>query len=237
VSTTLLLAGTVLLIGSIVQGTVGYGLNLVAGPILVLLDPMLVPVPVLLVATVQAVNAAVREFAHVEWRGVGWAMLGRLPGNLLGVLAVATLPVLGFNLLVAFSVLACVALSLITWSPRPTTRGLVLAGVASGAFGTSASLGGPPVALLYQNEKGPTVRATLAAYFFLASLSSLVTLAAAGQVTGEHLRAALVLLPFVLVGFVLSGPLRRHVDGGRMRIAVLTIAAVGSVVLIVRSFS
>ncbi|RZS43234.1 hypothetical protein EV193_102213 [Herbihabitans rhizosphaerae] len=234
-TTALIVAGVVILIGSIIQGVVGYGLNLLAGPILALLDPMLVPVPVLIVASVQATLAVVREHGHTHWPGVGWAMLGRLPGNVLGVLAVATLPVRGFNIVVALSVIACVVLSVVAWKPRPTPPGLVIAGTASGTFGTASAIGGPPIALLYQNSKGPTVRATLGAYFFLASVSSIVTLAVAGEVHGEHLHAALLLLPFMAAGFALSSPARRFIDAGRVRAAVLTVASVAAVILLVRS--
>jgi hypothetical protein len=61
VTTTLLLAGVIVLIGSAVQGVLGYGLNLLSGPVLTLMDPALVPVPVLLVACCTAVMAGVRE--------------------------------------------------------------------------------------------------------------------------------------------------------------------------------
>lgn len=231
-STVLVVAGLIMLAGAVVQGTIGYGLNLISGPLLALLDPMLVPVPVLFVACAQATLSAVRERGAVHWPGVGWAMVGRLPGNLLGLLVLATLPLTAFNVVVGLTVLVCVVLSLVSWKPRPTGAGLVVAGAASGAFGTVSSIGGPPIALLYQHQSGPTVRATLGAYFVLASISSIVFLAVAGHVRGEHLTAAAVLVPFMLVGFAISGPLRRFLRGGAVRAGVLVVAAVSALVLI-----
>ena len=234
-STVILVAGLVVLVGATVQGVVGYGLNLLAGPLLALLDPALVPVPALVIACVQAVLAVARERGHVDWRGVAWAMTGRIPGNVVGVLVLSALPARGFTLAVGASVLVCVGMSLLTWSPSPTRSGLVLAGTASGAFGTTSAIGGPPVALLYQNSDGPTVRATLGAYFVLSSLSSLATLAVAGQVHTAQAWTALALIPFMLAGFALSGPLRRFLDGGRVRPGVLGVAAVAATVLLVKS--
>ena len=230
----LLVAGLVVLVGALVQGAVGFGMNLLAGPLLMLLDPSLVPVPVLFVAIGHAALGVLRERTHTDWRGVGWAMLGRLPGNALGMLAVALLPVGGFTAVVAASVLVCVVLSLVAWRPAPTPPGLVAAGAASGAFGTASAIGGPPIALMYQHSRGPTTRATLSAYFLLASLSSVGMLAAAGQVHTEHLRAAAVLLPFMLAGFALSSPIRRWVDGAVLRYGVLGVASLGAVILLVR---
>lgn len=232
---TLALAGCVLLVGALVQGTVGYGMNLVAAPVMALLDPALVPIPLLVVSSVHGMLAAVREFRHADWRGVAWYLPGRLTGMALGVWIVATLPSRPFSLVVGVAVLICVALSLATWKPVPTPRTLLVAGVASGTFGTAATIGGPPIALVYQHERGPRIRATLAVTFMVGSLTSVAGLAAGGQVHGRPLLDAVWLLPFLVAGFALSGPLRRHVDAGRMRTAVLSVAAISAVALIVRA--
>lgn len=233
--TVVVLAGLVVLAGAVVQGSVGFGMNLVAAPLLALLHPELVPVPILIAGTVHAALSLLREHAHADWTGVGWAMLGRLPGTALGVLAVAVLPLRGLTIVVAASVLVCVVLSVISWNPRPEPRSLAVAGVASGAFGTAAAIGGPPIALLYQHSKGPTVRATMAAYFVLGSVLSAAALAAAGEVAANHLVSAALLVPFLLAGFAVSGPARRWLDQRWLRPAVLAISAGGALLLILRS--
>ncbi|SFQ58076.1 hypothetical protein SAMN05421810_1103 [Amycolatopsis arida] len=227
-------AGAVVLVGALVQGAVGYGMNLVAAPLLALLDPALVPVPLLLVASGHAVLAMAREPADTDWRGVGWAMLGRLPGTALGVLAVATLPQRPFTALVGAAVLICVVLSVTAWRPRPVPGALIVAGVASGTLGTAASIGGPPIALLYQHDTGPRIRGTMAAVFAGGSLLSIGGLALGGQIGPRHLLLAAALLPFLVLGFLLSGPVRRVLDG-RIRYAVLTVASASAVTLLVRS--
>jgi uncharacterized membrane protein YfcA len=234
-TTVILASGLVVALGALVQGAVGYGMALVAAPLLVLFDPALVPVPLILLTTVHSALAVVRDGRHADWPGIGWAMLGRLPGTGLGVLAVVMLSQRVFSLVVGLCVFACVVLSLLTWRPRPRPSLLLLAGIASGAGGTAASIGGPPIALLYQNEAGPRVRGTLSAYFVLGSVTSLAALAAAGQVTGEQLASTAFLAPFLLVGFALSGPARRVLDSGWTRRAVLAVAAASAVLLIGRA--
>lgn len=66
-------------------------------------------------------------------------------------------------------------------------------------------------------------------------MTSIAALTAAGQVMGESLMSAAQLAPFLLVGFVLSGPARRVLDKGWTRHAVLTVAATSAAVLIGRS--
>lgn len=231
----LVLAGVVVAAGGVLQGLIGFGLALVVVPLLALLDPTLLPVPVLMVATAHASMSLAREFSHVDWRGVGWAMLGRLPGTVVGVLIVDALDPKGFGLVVGGSVLGCVLLSITSWRPQPKPKSLVTAGFASGSFGTATSVGGPMVALLYQNQAGPQVRATLAAFFVLGSGASVLGLVAADQVTGRQLWAGLALIPFLIAGFLLSGPLRKRIDAGGIRKPMLVVAGASAVVLIVRS--
>lgn len=229
------LAGFVVALGALVQGTVGFGLALVAAPLLVILDPALVPVPLLMITAVHGMLTLRRERGDADWHGVSWALLGRLPGIAIGVLAVATLPPRGFVAAVGLTVLVCAGLSVIRWRPRPTVPALLVAGVVSGAGGTASSIGGPPVALLYQDATGPQVRATLAAYFTVGTLLSIAGLALGGQVTGAALGSGALLLVPMLAGFALSGPARRLLDRGWTRPAVIGLAAAGAVALLVQA--
>jgi uncharacterized protein len=229
----IVLAGLVVALGALVQGTVGFGLALVAAPLLAILDPALVPVPLVLVSGLHAVLAMVRERADTDWAGVGWALLGRVPGIAVGVLAVATLSPRAFSAVVGVIVLVCALLSAVAWRPHPTRPALLAAGLVSGVTGTAASIGGPPVALLYQDQGGPRVRATLAAYFVAGTVLSLAGLLLGGQVDGADLLAAATLLPFVVAGFLLSSPARRLLDGGWVRPAVLGVSAAGALFLLV----
>lgn len=233
--TTLLIAGVVLVVGGLVQGVVGFGLGLVAVPVLALLDPHLVPAPMLLITTIHPALSVVRERDHVHWQGVGWALLGRLPGTVVGVLAVGLLPQRPFLVLVGVGVLAFTVLSVISWHPRPTPPALTAAGLVSGVFGTATAIGGPPLALLYQHERGARIRATLAAYFLVGSVVSVFSLAVAGHLGWGDVRLAATLAPFLLLGFLLSGPVRALVDGERIRHAVLAVAGLSALALIGRS--
>jgi uncharacterized membrane protein YfcA len=231
----LLFAGIAVAVGALVQGLIGFGLALIAVPIVALVEPTLLPVPILLVATVHAALSLVRERAHVDWTDVGWAMLGRLPGTVVGVVLVDRLTGPAFGLLVGGAVLVGVAVSVVSWRPRPTPRALVVAGLLSGSFGTSMSIGGPPLALLYQARPGPQVRATLGAFFVLGAVVSLAGLGIAGQVNRHQLAVGVGLVPFLVAGFAASGPLRRVLDARGLRPAVLAVSALSALLLIGRS--
>jgi uncharacterized membrane protein YfcA len=230
----ILLAGLVIAMGAFVQGTAGIGLALVAAPLLAIVEPRLIPVPLLVVAIGHALLTLRREWGDADWSGVGWALLGRLPGVALGVLMVAALSPRGFRAVVAIIVLVCAALSTVRWQPRPTRPALLAAGLVSGAGGTAAAIGGPPVALLYQRASGARVRATMAAYFAVGSVLSMAGLAIGGQVDADGLYAGSLLLPFMIVGYLLSTPARRVLDRGWVRPAVLGLALAGAIGLLVQ---
>src|SRR4051794_41877851 len=75
-------------VGAFVQGSVGFGLNLVVVPVIAVLVPEAVPGALVLVSLPLTVTMVVREHHHVDRRGVAWIMLGRLPGAVIGAAVV-----------------------------------------------------------------------------------------------------------------------------------------------------
>lgn len=234
--TVLLIAGAAVLLGSAVQSSVGLGLGLVAAPVIALLDPALLPGSMLLVATVLPLLTVGSELRHVDWRGVGWAGPGRIAGTVVGVWVVAVLPPALLGAAVGVMVLVAVALTLRAVRLSPTPATLTAAGFASGAAGTATSIGGPPMALVYQHESGPRVRATLGIYFIFGAALSLAGLAVGGQLDSAQVGAGLALIPFVLAGFLTARPLRRIVDGGKLRAALLAVVTVSGLALLAQPF-
>jgi uncharacterized membrane protein YfcA len=222
-------------VGAVVQGAVGLGLGLVAAPVAALADPELMPGVLLWLAAAYPVLTLLKEGHAIDWPGLGWAFVGRLPGTVLGVLVVTWVSARVLGLLVGVIVLVAVVL---TWQvvTLPMRRDvLVGAGVVSGVTGTATSIGGPPLALVYQHVTGPRLRATLALYFLGGAALSLVALALAGELDSGDGLWALGLAPFLVLGYLLADLVRRHVDAGRTRHAVLVVCGASAVALVVRS--
>ncbi|MEU8340670.1 hypothetical protein SAMN05443665_1007175 [Actinomadura meyerae] len=231
----LLVGGLAALTGAIVQSSVGLGVGLVATPIVTMLFPSLMPGAILVIALVLPLATLAQEIRHVELRGLGWAFGGRLAGTPFGVWLVAAVPDRVLGVLVGTVVLAALAVTAGSRDVPRNRRTLTAAGVVSGTTGTASGIGGPPMALLYQRESGPRVRATLALYFAGGTLLSLTVLGAAGHLPVRQVVAGLALLPFVLAGFLAAGPLRRYLDAGRLRLALLIVVGASAVGLIVRN--
>jgi uncharacterized protein len=233
----MLLATLLVGVAACVQGTIGFGLALTSAAALVLIDPAFVPGPLLASSLPVAALALRRDRDDLDLRGVLWAFVGRVPGTAAGAAAVARMSLASLHVLVSLFVLAAVAVSLRAPRFEPTRTALVGAGVISGITGTIAAIGGPPIALVYQHASGPRLRATISLYFIGGSLLSIAALAAAGAFGRHELELTAVLLPGACAGFFASGPLLRHVDGGRLRPVVLAGAAISAVVLLAMAIS
>ena len=111
---------------------------------------------------------------------------------------------------------------------------LLGAGFVAGITGTTTSIGGPPIAIVYQHHGGETLRGTLAGFFVMGSVLSMVTLALVGRFGTDDLLLGLALIPGTVAGYVLSPPFVRWLDRGYTRAAVLGVSIGAGLLLIAR---
>ena len=224
-------------IGCTLQGVLGFGAGLFAVPILALIHPDFVPGPVLMMNPLLSGLLSVRERGSVDHQGLRWALTGRVPGVLLGVLALTMVAEERLGVLFGVLLLLSVALKASGVHTGRSPRSLMVAGGLSGFMGTTVAVGGPPIAIAFHDLPGPVMRATLSIYFLVGTTISLVVLALAGQFgTSDMLLAAWLVLP-AMVGVALSGPLRAPLDRGWLAPAVYVLSSVAAVVLLVRSLA
>ena len=168
------LVALALMLGATVQALVGLGLGLVAAPVVTIVDPSLMPELLLVMVAVLPLLTLIRSHEEIDWRGLAWVLPARVPGIAVGVFFLAYFSERYIGVAVALMVLLAVALSLtpLEVPVRPTT--LVTTGFISGVAGTATSIGGPPVALLYQHRSPAQIRNTLAVLFTVGGAMSLV---------------------------------------------------------------
>jgi uncharacterized membrane protein YfcA len=226
-------AGAIML-ASALQASIGFGIGMLAAPIVALVDPALIPGTLIMVAAFVTLIVVVREREAIDLHGTGWALVGRIPGTIAGALLLAMLPERGLAILLALVVLSGVALTSFGWIPVPRKRNVVLAGAASGVLGTATAIGGPPMALVWQRNEGARLRGTMSGFFLVGSIMSIAALAATGAVNRHTIWMFAVLIPAALAGYVLSRGLNRVLDPKRLRWLAIGVSALGAVVLIGR---
>ncbi len=222
---TLLFGGVITALAACLQGTIGFGFAVASVPILALVDSRLAPVPQLILSAPLVLNMAWRERHAIELRAVGWILLGRIPGALFGVLLLKFFTNQVLDLLLAGVVMLAVILLCGTRSIAQHAKTQFGAGIVSGMMGLVASMGGPPLALLFRDAKGAALRSSLASVFAVGLLITIITRASTNEMGWADVEVALYMMPGLFVGLLTSRALVGRVEGPLLRRAVLLVAA------------
>jgi len=177
----------------------------------------------------------IHDHHDIDWRGLSWSLPARVPGTLVGVWVVSTLTARELGVAIGLVVLVAVVA---TWRAIhvPVNRAtLSAAGFTSGITGTATSIGGPPIAIVYQHRPAREIRTTMAVYFLVGATLSLGALLVSGDLTGAQGLAAVALLPFLALGALLGTLTRRSLPAHVIRPAVLVVCSASALVLLVRS--
>ncbi|MCA9544691.1 MAG: sulfite exporter TauE/SafE family protein [Myxococcales bacterium] len=222
-------------LAGVVQGTLGFGMGLVSVPILALVSPLLAPSPQVLLSLPLALAMMAREWRAADMPGALRLSVGGAVGAALGaaVLKVADRQIM--DLALGSVVVVAVALMAAGLTVRRTGATLLGGGIASGFMGTLSAIGGPPLALLYRDAAGATLRATLAVVFGFGALVTIAGRAWAGVLGVGDLWRALVMTVGLLAGVWASKTLLTKVEGRPLRVAVLVFAGVAGVSLVVKA--
>ena len=218
---------------AILQGAIGFGLGLIAIPVLIYLDLRFVPGPLLVAALTLHMLVLRRDRSGVDRSGLAMLLSGRVLGTIPAAVLLAHLPLDSMKILLAAVVLAGALMGMLHPGGRPTPAVLFGAGTVSGFMATAAGLGGPPVALVYQREPGLRLRGTLAAYFIVGTVLSLAALTWAGRFGEEEMRLSALLIPGTVIGYFMSRRAAAYLDAGRTRVAVLAASSLAAVSVIV----
>lgn len=218
-----------------VQGTVGIGFAMISVPILSLVHPDLAPSPQLIVAIPLTLAMVWRERAAIDLGGIGWIIAGRLPGSILGVVLLGVATARALDVFIGVVVLGAVVIVGSGIHIRRTAATKATAGVVSGTTGVVASIGGPPLALIYSSDESDTIRSTLAAVFTIGVTMSLFFRWLSGNVTMRDVVVASVLLPGVIAGVAISGVVKDRVPKAQVRFGILVVCGAAAVGLIIRA--
>ena len=207
------IAVTLIFVGAYVQTAVGFGLAVIAAPVLFFVNPAFVPAPVTVCALVLSL------------RGLGAAVIGRIPGSLAGAALLLYMDQNLLSLWIGVSVLFAVIVSMSQLRWHPTQFRMGVAGFLSGFMGTSTSIGGPPMALLWQHQNVALIRANLAAFFVVSCLISLIILAPIGRFGMAEVQLSLPLIPVTLAGFWVARKTMDAISPPHIRLASLLLCA------------
>lgn len=229
------LAVLIVAFGTAVQASIGFGLAMIAAPLLMLIEPAFVPGAMIAIALALSLWMVWDDRHAIDLSNFKAALAGRLLGTPPAVLLLGSVSAATFDLVFGALVLLAVLMSLAHPNLRPTPWKVFFATLASGFMGTISGIGGPPLALVYQNASGPHLRANLAVIFVLGTSISLIGLALIGRFGRVDLGYSAVLLVGIVIGILCRDPVKRRVDKSAARPYLLGLCSLSALAVLVRA--
>ena len=223
------LAAGALFMGCAVQTALGFGMAVIAAPIIVLFRPEWVPVIMTIVALVLSVQNALSQRSGIEWKHISPAMISRIPGTILGAWVLTQMPVQMLQVMVAIMVFAAIFVTAFARPFPATAKNLTLAGFISGITGTTTSIGGPPMALVMQHAASHNTRANLSIYFVYSCITSLISYQLLGVMNTTLWLTGFSFIPVAFLGYIMGINIRGWVDM-RFRPLLLVLCSISALI-------
>ncbi len=235
----LVVAIVMVTLGSVVLGTVGFGLGMVASPALLLLlgaKPTIVLVNSMIVINVSLV--LLRTWRHIDLGVSRGLILGGLAGAPLGVF-VLNVAEPGLLRIIIGVVIVALGLMNLRENPLPivtfTGSGLFYGFITCVAV-TAISIGGPlgGVYAIAQRWPTQTIRAALAAMFVVSSGMAVVLYAFTGLYDREMLINLGMLAPGLVLGVGIAHLLAGRLNERAFRYVVIALVVAGGSMMLAR---
>ena len=230
VSAVVLLAGTI-------KGFAGFGLAMIAGPLIaVLVGPLEAVVAVLVLELLAGFQLLRRALAHTDWNLVVPLTVASAVTMPIGTYALVTLDGDVMRRAIGFAALVFAVVLIGGWRYRGG-QALWISGVIGGVSGaiTGATGMGNPVLLLYVLASGIAERnrASLVTMVTMMMVLAIASLGATGSITIDALSQSVYLMPFAIVGTFAGARLFRHTGETAYRRGALGIIVVAALAALV----
>ncbi|MCU4677358.1 sulfite exporter TauE/SafE family protein [Catenovulum sp. 2E275] len=232
----IVLVNCIVMIGTLIQGIIGYGIGMFCAPLLFMINPEYVPAPMVLLSTVLTVSMLLRDKSDLKVDQVSWTMLGGFFGVVIAGIILNQVSLQQFQIVFGLLILLAVIISIIGYTPKINKLNTCIAGYLSGFMGTLTAVGGPPVALLYQRVKAAQLKANLSAFFLFLNVIIVTTLIWIDKLTLNSLVLVAVAIPGLFIGFYLSGLVARFINPQQLRIFILIFSTLSGFASIIKAF-
>ncbi|PSJ48218.1 sulfite exporter TauE/SafE family protein [Zobellella endophytica] len=233
----LILAALACFTGAYVQTAIGFGMAVIAAPLMFYLDPALVPGPLAFVILAMCTINGWRFRQGLELKLLAPALLARIPGSVVGVILLGLMSQQLLAILIALVIMLGVLVRLVDIALPMTRTNLAIGGFLSGVMGTSTTIGGPPMVLVMHGADMHRIRANLAGFFVVSSLMSMIALVGGGYFGQAQLLQAAPLVPAALLGNWLAVRTLHRVSKPVMHYGSLSLCTLAVIGMLINTLS
>lgn len=228
----LIVSGLALLLGGAVQAATGYGYAVISLPVMELAFPSHMPALLILLGPPLILLMVGIERTYIDAPAVVQVSSGLIFGTVLAIPVLDLVSGRSLRLLFGCATLvALIPLTVMRSGVARTPPRSFAAGLASGFMGTASGMSGPPLAVVFAHENGPTVRSTLGMVYGIGSAFSIAALLYARRIDVVDLWLAVLLTVPVVVGFGAGRLLLKRVSRRFLELAILAVVGASAVIL------
>jgi len=225
-----------IIIGAITQSAIGIGFG-VPACFLVLFEPSMVPSCIVLMGTFLAFSNALLSLKDVIKMDLAYSFSGRVIGSLISIPLISlTIGTKSYLIIFGVLLLITVFLSAKKWNVIANKKNITIAGACSGFMGTLIGIGGPPMAIVYQNSSAKNVVATLNMFFGIGALFSVFLLIYIDLINLREVMRCLFLAPAVIAGIILGrrSVVKNYVNKNLKKL-ILAICFISALIVLVQA--
>ncbi|PHQ92700.1 MAG: hypothetical protein COB42_00870 [Sulfurimonas sp.] len=233
---TFILVNFILIVSSTLQMATGVTAGMIIVPFLAMISYTLIPVPIAFASLALTVMMAYKGRKHLDTKNMLRISFGMLAGIVLSIFILKNIKFeymgIVFGVFILISVLISSQLKSFTLHKSINYTGGFIAGV----MGSMAAVGGQVLALLFQNHPLESLKATLAFLYTLFSTVMLIVFFMFGEFSYNQFISGIYMMPGFIIGFLVAPIFSKYFNPKYSKTVVLSMATLGAVVLIVKSF-
>jgi len=231
-----LLANFIILVSSILQMATGVSIGMIIVPFLAMISYELIPAPIVFASIVLTIMMAYKGRANIDTKNLPQIGLGMFIGIFVALFILINTNFKYLGLVYAIFILISIFISIKIKTFTLNYKINYIGGFLAGVMGTTAAVGGQILALLFQNHKLESIKATLSFLYTLFSIAMLIIFYYYDRFTYHDMVLGFYMMPGFLIGYFISKYFVHYFNPKYTKTVVLSMATLGSVILIVKTF-
>lgn len=230
------LANAIIIISSILQMATGVSVGMIIVPFLAMISYTLIPAPIVLASLVLTTLMAYKGKEHIDTKNLPQIGAGMLLGIFVSIAILINIHFEYLGAVYGVVILISVIISIKIKSFKLNTKINYIGGFVSGVMGATALSGGHILALLFQNHKLESIKATLSFFYTLFSITLLIVFYIYDKFDYKDMILGFYMMPGFLIGYFISPYFVKYFNKEYTKTAVLVMASIGAIILIFKTF-
>jgi uncharacterized membrane protein YfcA len=230
-----ILANSIIIVASILQMVTGISVGMLIVPFLAMISYTLIPAPIVLASLVLTTLMAYKGKDHIDTKNLPQIGIGMLLGIFVSIALLINIHFEYLGVLYGVFILISVVISIKIKSFKLNKTINYVGGFISGVMGATALSGGHVLALLFQNHKLESIKATLSFVYTIFSIVLLIVFYINGKFQYLDMVLGIYMMPGFLIGYLLSPYFVKYFNKQYTKVVVLIMASIAAIVLIIKA--